>query len=302
MAKLTKVSCVSCKTAVYRGAQRINEGRKFGWRVYCSARCLSAGRRVRKVLVCEYCGRKFERTPSRISPHNYCSGSCAAKQNNFMFPKHRAKPKRCARVGCGRVFRGDNKYCSHQCGKNGRRGHTPEQLIDLLKKTALEMKRTPAKRELRTLAERCIRTFGTWNKAIIAAGLEPNRSHDHRMYKRVLANALDGHTCDSISEAIVDNWLHTSGIPHERHHRYPEGNYEADWVVTIAGKTVFVEYFGLANDSPRYDRSIKQKQAICRKHGIQLIEVYPRDLYPKKQVARRLESEFTSLAINGINN
>ena len=174
-------------------------------------------------------------------------------------------------------------YCSLRCRRKTEadRSYTPSQLIELLKQAALETQRTPAKREIRTLAGQCTRAFGTWNNAIIAAGLEPNRSHDHRMYKRVLAKALDGHICDSISEATIDNWLYKNGISHERYYRYPEGNYEADWTVTTAGKIVFIEYFGLANDSPRYDRSTKKKQALCRKHGIQLIEIYPRDLYPK---------------------
>jgi len=297
MAKLIKVSCVSCKTAVYRGAQRINEGRKFAWNVYCSSRCFSTGRTTRKILKCEYCNKKFERTPSQISPHNYCSGSCAAKQSNFTSPRYRVEPKTCAYDRCEKTFRGDNKYCSRQCGKNGRRGYHPDELTELLKLTAIEMQRTPAKREIRTLAERCARAFGTWNNAVIAAGLKPNRSHDHRMYKRVLAKALDGHTCDSTSEAIIDNWLYKNGIVHERYHRYPEGNCEADWAVTVAGKTVFVEYFGLANDSPRYDRSTKKKQALCRKYGIQLIEIYPRDLYPKMKTEEKLGGELARLGI-----
>lgn len=295
MAKLVKVSCVYCKTPVYRGRGQVNEGKKFAWNVYCSSRCFSACRVKRKALTCEYCGKKFDRTLSQISPHNYCSGSCAAKQSNSVAPRYRIEPKICAYNKCKNQFRGENKYCSHQCGKSGRKGYTPDQLITLLKRTASEMQRTPAKREIRTLAERCARTFGTWNNAIVAAGLKPNRSHDHRMYKRMLAKALDGHMCDSISEAIIDNWLYANGIPHEQYRRYPEGNYQVDWIITIARKTFFVEYFGLANDSPRYDRSIKKKRLLCRKHDIKLIEIYPWDLYPRLQMERKLKDKLSSV-------
>lgn len=124
----------------------------------------------------------------------------------------------------------------------------------------------------------CIHTFGTWNKTIEAAGLIPNRSHDHRMYKRSMTKALDGHLCDSISEALIDNWLSAHGIPHERNVKYPQTNHRADW--KIQG-SIFVEYFGLAKDSPRYDRAITLKKKLCEENGVKLVEIYPNDLYPK---------------------
>ncbi|MBI4133231.1 hypothetical protein HY478_01310 [Candidatus Uhrbacteria bacterium] len=104
----------------------------------------------------------------------------------------------------------------------------------------------------------------------------------------MLTKAKDGHVCDSVSEALIDNWLTEHGIAHERDARYPGGtNHTADWRV---GDTVFLEYFGLAHDSPRYDKAISEKKKICEQHAILLIEIYPQDLYPTMQLSEKIPS------------
>jgi len=159
------------------------------------------------------------------------------------------------------------------------RKYKPDEVLDMIRQAAKKLKRVPSKREIKNIADACVWLFGSWNKAVIAAGLQPNRSHSQRMYRRVSTKALDGHLCDSISEAIVDNWLTESKIFHTRNTPYPETRHRADWGV---GKgDTFIEYFGLAEDSPRYDRSIEKKRELCRKNKIKLIEVYAKDLYPK---------------------
>ena len=127
--------------------------------------------------------------------------------------------------------------------------------------------------------------FGSGKKAIETAGLIPNRSHDHIMYKRTKTKATDGHLCDSISEAIIDNWLTENKITHERNANYPTSKHLADW--SIKDK-MFIEYFGLAKDSPRYDKSIREKKKLCKQYKIKLVAIYPDDLYPKV----RLKKEF----------
>jgi hypothetical protein len=244
------------------------------------------------LLVCEnkLCERVFERKLNDISPHNYCSKSCAAIVNNKKYPKWHSAPifKICKQ--CGQKFKkstNNKKYCSRKCmGKSRRR--TPEDLIKIIKETAGKLKRVPSRRELRNINDSCRKIFGSWNNAVLAADFVPNRSHDDRMYKRSIAKALDGHLCDSASEAVVDNFLTKHKIAHKRNIRYPLGNYKADWGIEQKNKIVFIEYFGLANDSPRYDRSIKKKQNICRKYRIKLIEIYPKDLYPEIKLKGKL--------------
>ncbi len=172
--------------------------------------------------------------------------------------------------------------------------YTVQDLIDIIRLTDHELKRVPAKRELKNIVDSCIRSFGSWNNAVIAAGLKPNRSHSQRMYKRVNTKALDGHLCDSISEAIIDNWLTNHRIFHIKNVPYPGTNHKADWSIQ---KGAFIEYFGLAKDSPRYDRAIQKKRDLCRKHNIQLIEIYPWDLYPEVCLDQKLKSEFSNLGL-----
>ncbi|MFH1129419.1 MAG: hypothetical protein V1686_01645 [Patescibacteria group bacterium] len=170
--------------------------------------------------------------------------------------------------------------------------HTPEQLISIITQLAQKLKRTPARREIERIIKPCIRIFGSWNKAVQSAGLIPNRSHNNRMYKRVNAKAIDGHLCDSVSELLIDNWFYRNNILHERDAHYPDTHHKADWKIFTKNKYVFVEYFGLANDGPRYDRSIKEKKVLCKKHKISLIGIYPKDIYPKIHLENNLKNKF----------
>lgn len=284
---MPEIKCDYCKNKFLRSRGRINENKLLGHNSYCSKNCLIANRYRRKELICENCGKNFERLLSAISEHNFCSQTCSAIINNQKFPK-RGLGFRVCKI-CIKEFKGKNLYCSRPCFKEARKRHDPQDLINEIKLVNKELGRIPAKREVPQLASQCIYAFGLWNSAIVAAGFQPNRSHDHRMYKRVMTKAKDGHLCDSISEAIVDNWLTNRGIEHKRDFPYPDTQHKADW--SLSNK-IFIEYFGLAKDSPRYDRDIKIKQDICKKYGIQLIEIYPQDLYPKNKLDLKLELQY----------
>jgi len=211
-----------------------------------------------------------------VLSYNYCSRSCAAHVNNQKFPKRGLGFKLCGFIPCNKQFIGETKYCSRTCYSASRKRHEPKELIGELQRVSNELGRVPAKREVKLLADSCIYAFGSWNNAIIAAGLMPNRSDSQRMYHRTQTTAKDGHKCDSVSEAIIDNWLTKHKIGHERDVSYPATHHKADWQI---GHT-FVEYFGLAQDSPRYDRAIRRKKDLCKKYHIPLVEIYPQDIYP----------------------
>jgi hypothetical protein len=209
-----------------------------------------------KKISCENpdCNKEFLRYPKDILTHNYCSSSCSAKVNNRKFPKRVAEIRICNHCCCKfKKVSKVGKYCSPQCQNISARSYKPDELIYILNAKAHELNRTPAKRELQDIASAVVNTFGTWNAGVKVAGLEPNRSESQRMYKRTRTVAKDGHQCDSISEAIIDNWLTSHNIRHERNVSYPSTNHRADWGLGIK---YFIEYFGLANDSPRYDREI----------------------------------------------
>jgi len=293
MANIKKVSCKNCKKLIYRKIRRFNENIKLGWNFYCSKKCEYEHRTKRKKLKCENCGKTFERSLSQISTHNYCSRSCAAIMNNKNYPKIREVIMiTCA--NCGKKYRkstNNKKYCSIVCRKKAEQ-KTPEELIKTIKETVRKLKRVPSKRELKNISDSCRKIFGSWNNAVLMAGFLPNRSHSNRMYKRMEAKAEDGHLCDSVSELLIDNWFYKNNILHEKNVPYPETHHVADWKILGETKETFVEYFGLANDSPRYDRSVKEKKILCIKHNIALIEIYSKDIYPKDYLNDNLRNKF----------
>ena len=286
MASLSKVLCTVCGDSIWRDRGRVNENMKLRHNSYCSRACESLYKTKKRSLFCDNpgCRKEFLRVPNDILVRNYCSQSCAAHVNNQKFPKRGRGFRICGYSLCALRFIGKTRYCSHICYAASRKKHTTEELIGKLRQVNGEFGRVPAKREVKSLAGACIHAFSSWNNALFAAGLVPNRSHNQRMYKRVNTRAKDGHQCDSISEAIVDNWLADHAIEHARDVLYPTTHHKADWNI---GK-IFVEYFGLAKDSPRYDRAIKRKRNLCRAHHIQLIEIYPEDLYPNIALEHKL--------------
>ncbi len=296
MAKLKKVHCKNCNKAFYRSTRRFNEAVKFSWNHYCSKGCESKFKTKKQILHCENCDKKIMRTPRQISPHNYCCSRCAIIVNNQKYPRKRLIPILKTCIVCKKEYKkssGNKKYCSLICRAEKER-YKPEELLDIIKKSFKKLKRVPARREiLKGVNEACRKYFGSWNNAVLVAGFIPNRSHDNRMYKRVISKANDGHLCDSVSELLIDNWLHKNNIAHERDTHYPKTNHRADWkILPYRNKEVFVEYFGLANDSPRYDRSIKEKEAICKSQNILLLAIYPKDLYPKINLENNLRNKF----------
>jgi len=266
---------------------------KFGWNQYCSRECELKYKTKKKILKCENCGKKFERVNSAISSHNYCSRSCGITTNN------RKRPERAEKINCfncGKPFKkwavGNKKYCSMGCFSEAKL-YTKEELLKIIKNTAKKLKRVPARREFWGGVDKaCARMFGSWNKAISAAGFVPNRSHNNKMYKRIVSRAMDGHFCDSISELLIDNWLYKNNIAHKKNVCYPSTNHKADWEIFNDNRKIFVEYFGLANDSPRYDRSIEDKKILCKKQNISLVAIYPKDLYPKIYLEKNLKEKF----------
>ncbi|TSC89027.1 MAG: hypothetical protein G01um10142_546 [Parcubacteria group bacterium Gr01-1014_2] len=284
------VRCSRCKKGYFKYVGHVKENIKLGHNFFCSHECMSNFHKTGKWLECEnqLCKKKFYRPSNDILEHNYCSRSCAVKVNNLRYPKW---PKRYC-VECGAEFKNrDSEYCSLKCGymQNGKRTlkYTKEEPINLIRKYFKKNNRVPARRNLPLLASCTRYYFGSWNNAVIATGLTPNRSHDHRMYRRIMTKANDGHMCDSVSEAIIDDWLTKNKIPHKRDIPYPDTNHKADWAVK---DNIFIEYFGLAKDSPRYDRSIRKKKKLCEKFRIKLIEIYPQDLYPDISLDSKLKA------------
>jgi len=123
--------------------------------------------------------------------------------------------------------------------------------------------------------------FGSWLKTLIAAGVLIDGTRETSRGTHTIA--LDGHTCLSLGEKTIDDFLYARGIAHEKEPKYPEGNYRADFLVG----GVFIEYFGLIGNET-YDVKAKEKMRLCQAHGIKLIALYPRDLLASAKLEKKL--------------
>lgn len=274
------IKCTSCGKTFYRSRGRINEALKRNWRPFCSLKCQSKAKNKQKTLKCNNpsCNRIFKRQPKEIasSKNHFCSRSCSAIVNNSKSPKRRPKIRICPT--CRREFTGQRKYCSSACWPKPNR-LTKEQIIEMIKQFHKQNGRIPFKRESNNY--RVVRRhFGTWNKAIKAAGFDPNPV---MFAKKYIAN--DGHKCDSLAEKIIDDWLYRRKIKHKINVPYPENKpLTADFVVG----DYWIEFFGLNGRHKTYDRLKRKKLRIANKLNLNLIAIYPQDLFPKGKLGKIL--------------
>ncbi|HSW88974.1 MAG TPA: hypothetical protein VLG12_07460 [Candidatus Saccharimonadales bacterium] len=272
---LTALNCSQCEIIIYRSKQRINESKKFGWLIYCSSVCKSLAKTSQKLLQCEnpLCKKSFLRSLKEIKKvkHFYCSRTCAVTINNTKFPKRQAVSRLC--YFCSTAFIGKEKYCSKDC-KNKGQTINKESIIEALQQFYRTNERIPVKREFsQSRAAYC--RFGSWNNAIIAAGFDPNPV---LFAKKHIAK--DGHKCDSLAEKIIDDWLFKRTITHERSVPYGQDHMTADFKIN----DIFIEFLGLKGVSKVYDRNLLRKSLFWEKHGLKVVTIYPRDLFPKNNL------------------
>lgn len=133
--------------------------------------------------------------------------------------------------------------------------------------------RIPTKREFNSQWQCYRKHFGSWNKAIEAAGYRTNPV----LFARKCF-AKDGHHCDSLSEKIIDDWLYQRSIPHERSIYYPgQRKFTADF---LAADKYWIEFLGLLDGPRSYRGLLLRKEALARKAKIRIIKIYPNDLFP----------------------
>lgn len=114
-------------------------------------------------------------------------------------------------------------------------------------------------------------TYGGWLEALVATeALAPG---SERREIGTLTTAEDGHTCYSLGELFLDDWLHRNDIPHTREPRYPEGNHRGDFQVG----DIIIEYAGLTGID-NYDANLATKLAVAKQHKIKVITITPGDL------------------------
>lgn len=271
---LITVSCSFCNKKYFRAIGKANEVKKFGWKQYCSSKCLSLDRNKQKTLECgnPKCHKTFKRSLCKIPSSGvcFCSKSCSAIINNSKSPKRKPKEKICPT--CNKKFFGQRKYCSKPCQPKTQK-IAKKQIIKEIKEFYKNNGRIPLKRESHHyVATR--RRFGTWNKAIKKAGFYPNPV---LFAKKYIAN--DGHKCDSLAEKIIDDWLTSKGIIHQKNIYYPNSKYTTDFKVN----DIFVEFFGLYGVK-EYDKNSTRKLKFIKDNQLKIIKIYPQDIFPKSRL------------------
>lgn len=270
--------CTFCRKSFFRDLNRVNENKKLGWRIFCSNKCLGLSRRRRKELVCarEGCGKCFARTPGDSSKSKafYCSHRCAAIVDNKIHPRNPGVLKICAY--CHKNFKSREKYCSRKCKDLGET-ISDADLISQMKGFVKKNGRIPFKQEfIHSHAARL--RFGTWNRAIEAAGFRPNPVMFAKKYI-----AKDGDKCDSLAEKIIDDYLSREKIKHIKNFPYP-GN--KGFTVDFKVGDFWIEFFGLSGGLKRYDELKERKLGLAKRHRLKIIEIYPEDIFPlsKKKI------------------
>lgn len=255
-----KINCFVCNTTLIRRNGWVLENKRLGHKAYCSSECLSKGRTTKVVCICNNpsCKKTFLRVLSALGPHNYCSRSCCATITNTYRKKE--KPPY--------IFtpRPTSKY-------------TKKSIVGAIQAFVVKNQRIPVKRELNAECCAAKRLFGTWNKAICVAGFHPNKNLFSRRYC-----AKDGHMCDSFAEKIIDNWLFDRHIPHRVHIPYFYKNMSADFSI---GNTI-IEYFGLNGNMRKYDAHVEIKKELWKRRNLNVIDIYPNDLFPKNKLITKL--------------
>lgn len=277
---LVKVVCAFCGKKFLKTRGRVNESKKRGWKIYCSSNCQNKAKTKQRTYRCcnPDCNKTFKRTPRRISSTKtcYCSQSCAAFVNNKKYPRSHPKIKVCP--VCGKKFFGPRKYCSQLCIFKTR--VSKQQIIEGIRGFYRNNGRIPLKKEshhYRATRER----FGSWNKAVKAAGFEPNPV---RFAKKFIAN--DGHRCDSLAEKIIDDWFYARKIKHKINVSYPK---DKSLTVDFLIKNYWIEFFGLDGELDSYDKLKKRKLKIAKEEKLKLVALYPKDLFPKSRLDKKLD-------------
>jgi len=120
--------------------------------------------------------------------------------------------------------------------------------------------------------------FKNWFTALVKSQVLPEETR--RTPRGTVCLSKDKHLCLSLAEKRIDDWLFHNKIRHNKEPVYPKdaqlnpnGVLRADWKVGDA----FIEFFGLKG-SHEYDKKIYIKKQLCKKHNLQLIEIYNQDI------------------------
>ncbi|HEY4520360.1 MAG TPA: hypothetical protein VJJ72_00965 [Candidatus Paceibacterota bacterium] len=281
---MMKIKCYFCSKIFSRNKGQYNEAIRLGAKQYCTSRCQFTSQRTGEYKPCGKCGKKVWRMRKELKKSKtqtfFCSRSCSAIYNNHL--RSLAVPKNfCKNPSCKREIPSWQSYCSRSCGSFSRKRTVlslKREVLSVIRSFYKLHNRIPVKKEMYVVYGKARYVFGTWNNAISAAGYKPNPVMFARHHI-----ASDGHRCDSLAEKIIDEWLCSKNITHERTVPYPEfGKNRMTCDFVIGG--YFIEFFGLENEVKRYDKLVAKKRILSRKYKMQLIELKPDHIFPRNRL------------------
>lgn len=284
-----KIICEFCKNDFERPRGRYNEAFKFHWKQYCSSECQRKAKTKRTQVTCEnpLCKKIFDRTQSEIAASKllFCSISCSTSYYNAI-RQGSVLLRKCKRAGCDHFIHSTDlkiSYCGGKCSRLFRQGltsYTPKLIITKIQLFVTKNDRIPTRNELGYLNRLARKFFGTWNKAIQAAGYDPNPVMFAKHYL-----AKDGHTCDSMAEKIVDDYLFAREVEHQIHVPYPWKNgMKCDFKIG----EMWVEIFGLEGNLKRYDELKGEKLVLAKQRRLKMICLSLKDVYSKSGLDLKL--------------
>ncbi|WP_153392702.1 hypothetical protein [Ornithinicoccus halotolerans] len=117
-----------------------------------------------------------------------------------------------------------------------------------------------------------------WTHLLVASGLATDGI---RTGRGTTIAARDGHTCLSLGEKTICDFLHQHGIDHDREPRYPTdtelnptGQRRGDWLLPDG---TYVELWGMP-DNPTYAARMDVKRRLAARHNLTVLELTHADL------------------------
>ena len=329
------VLCKNCGTFFLREVSRINEAIKNGSEQFCSRSCLAAHKTTTVPCACSNCGKGLSVLygvyTRSMSKRFFCGNSCAAVYNNSRKPPrseesrkrtsdaviarlsaagHQPK-ERVVREGrainprvlkvcenCGGPYKGSaggtQKYCSKSCytlATSVIPVMTKDELLSWLKSYYTEHGIISSKIVPFSIRRQARNLFGTWNSALEKAGVKLATSNRGR--KGVVCH--DGHSADSTEEALIDNWLSSHGLAHDRDKYYPGTRMTCDFY--LIEYDVWIEYLGLYVTDDSYRARFEEKKRIAAENSTTIIGVLPSDIRGGVDKLSALLASFTTTKV-----
>jgi hypothetical protein len=304
--KKKEVSCGFCGSVFLRAISAANEAVKLGRKQYCSKRCQNEAKKSSLSCNCANCLKPVEVLKSVYEKSDtkrfFCGRSCSATFNNRNRPPttqekrdslsqkikeyYRGEGKgavSCVCPCCGKTYdvphrlheKGLKGYCSKACSLEHHTGvprMSEQEMLSYLKGLHTSLGVLSSKMVPLSIKGQCRSLFGSWNKAMEAAGTLNNKGINNRNKKAYPCQ--DGHLADSLGEAFLDNLLSSKGVSHVKNKRYPESKrMTCDFY--LSEYDVWVEYLGFYETDVSYRERYTLKQEILKKYNTLLVPVFP---------------------------